>query len=286
MKNLKDKVAAITGAASGIGRNLAVQLAMEGCHLALSDIDEAGLKETKRLVGDSVRVSTHHVDVARQEQVIQFAKEAAEQHGGVDIIINNAGVSLGDFLETVPIEDFQWLMGINFWGVVYGTMAFLPYLRKRPEGHVINISSINGILSNPNNGPYCAAKFAVKGYTETLYQELLDTNIRVSCVHPGGIKTQIARNARVNKTLYDVPKEKAVLLFEKELFITTAQMAAQIIVEGIKGNRRRIMVGRDAKVIDLLTRWFPKTMVWLSAVQTRRLVKKYASPPLPGGLEA
>lgn len=279
MKQLIGKVAAITGAASGIGRMLALEFANEKCHLALSDIDQAGLEETKRLVGKRVNVSTHLVDVARKDQVEAFAREAAEHHGGVDIIINNAGVSLGDFLETVPMEDFRWLMDINFWGVVYGTMAFLPYLRKRPEGHIVNISSINGIIPNPNNGPYCAAKFAVKGYTETLYQELQGSPIRVSCVHPGGIKTNIARNAKVNRTLSDISREKAVDIYDKELFITTAEDAARIIVNGIKRNERRIMVGNDAKIIDLLTRFFPKTLVYLSAVLSRRMAKKYAARP-------
>ena len=279
MKQLADRVAAVTGAASGIGRMLAVRLAEERCRLALSDIDEKGLMETKEMIGDRVSVSTHVVNVADRDAVIAFAKEAAAHHGGVDIIINNAGVALGDFLESVSMEDFKWLMDINFWGVVHGTMAFLPYLKKRKEGHIVNISSINGIIPNPNNGPYCAAKFAVKGYTETLYQELMGTSIGVSCVHPGGIKTNISRNARVNRTFYNMTKENAVELYEKELFRTTARQAADIIVDGIKKNQRRIMVGTDAKVIDLLTRLFPKTLVWLSAVISRRVAKKYAGRP-------
>jgi short-subunit dehydrogenase len=168
-------------------------------------------------------------------------------------------------------------MNINFWGVVHGTMAFLPYLRKRPEGHVVNISSINGIIPNPNNGPYCAAKYAVKGYTETLYQELKDTSIGVSCVHPGGIKTNIAKNARVNKTLNGLTAEKAAEIYDKELFITTADEAARIIIAGVLKNNRRILVGRDAKILDLLTRLFPKSMVWLSAVASKRMAAKYAS---------
>jgi len=173
------------------------------------------------------------VDVSKQDQVIRFAKEAEAHHGGIDIIINNAGVALGDFLEMVPIEDFKWLMGINFWGVVYGTMAFLPYLRKRPEGH-INISSINGIMPNPNNGPYVSSKYAVRGYTETLIQEMKGTSIGVSCVHPGGIKTNIARNTKVNNTYYSMSKEQVAALYDQEIFRTSAEKAATIIIKGIK----------------------------------------------------
>lgn len=277
MKKLNNKVAAITGAASGIGQMLAVRLAAENCNLALSDVNEAGLEETKKMIGNKVKISLHKVDVGKEAQVYQFAKDAAAAHGGVDIIINNAGVSLGDFLETVSMEDFRWLFDINFWGVVYGTMAFLPYLRKRPEGHVVNISSINGIMPNPNNGPYCAAKFAVKGYTETLYQEMRETNIKVSCVHPGGIKTNIARSARVNKTYGDISAETAAELYDNEVFITSADDAARIIINGIKKNQRRIMVGRDAKFFDFLTRMMPKTTVYLAAVVSKRTANKYAN---------
>ena len=277
MKDLKNKVVAITGAASGIGRMLATNLADEGSRLALADIDEAGLRETAGLIGNKTVVSIHIVDVSDRSQVERFADEAARHHGGVDMIINNAGVALGDFLETVPMEDFQWLMGINFWGVVHGTMAFLPLLRKRPEGHVVNISSINGILPNPNNGPYCAAKFAVKGYTEALAQEMRGTTIRVSCVHPGGIKTNIARNSRFNRALCSLSKEKAQCLYEEELFKTTADEAAKIIIRGIKGDSRRIMVGNDARVLDILTRLFPVTAVTLSDLGSRFLARKYAA---------
>jgi short-subunit dehydrogenase len=276
MKNLKNKVAAITGAGSGIGRMLAIQLAAESCHLAISDINEAGLKETEKLIGKGVNVSTHIVDVSKQDQVIRFAKEAESHHGGIDIIINNAGVCVGDFLETVPIEDFEWLMGINFWGVVYGTKAFLPYLRKRPEGHIVNISSINGIVPNPNNGPYQSSKYAVRGYTETLIQEMMGTSISVSCVHPGGIKTNIARNTKVNNTYYSISREQAAALYDKEVFRTTAKKAADIIIKGIKRNKRRIMVGFDAKIIDLLMRLFPQTTVKMAAVVSRHFARKYA----------
>jgi short-subunit dehydrogenase len=256
---------------------LAVNLANEGCNLALADIDASGLQETAKLVGDRVKVTTHIVDVSRREQVFQYADEAAGRHGGVDLIINNAGVAVGDFLETIPMEDFEWLMGINFWGVVYGTMAFLPHLKKRQEGHIVNISSINGIIPNPNNGPYCAAKFAVKGYTETLAQEMHGTSIHVSCVHPGGIKTNIVRNSRMNRSMFDLTKEKAVNIYEEVLFRTTADNAAKNIISGIRRNKRRILVGADAKAIDLFTRFFPVTAVTLTTLFSRWIAQKYAN---------
>lgn len=277
MKNLANKTAAITGAASGIGRMLAVNLAKEGCNLAIADVNAEGLQETARLVTGKVRVSTHIVDVSNREQVFAFAEAAAKHHGGIDIIINNAGIAVADFLETVPLEDFEWLFGINFWGVVYGTMAFLPYLKKQPEGHVVNISSINGIVPNPNNGPYCSAKFAVKGYTETLAQEMHGTNIHVSCVHPGGVKTNIARNAKVNRTLYSISKENGVRLYDKKLLPTTADKAANIIISGIKGNKRRIMIGKDAKFMDLIARLFPVSTVNLMGWIFRFLARKYSN---------
>jgi NAD(P)-dependent dehydrogenase (short-subunit alcohol dehydrogenase family) len=276
MKDLKGKVAAITGAASGIGRMLSVNLAADGCNLAIADIDGQGLKETAAMIENGVNVSVHVIDVSDREQVYRFAEEAVKKHSGVDIVINNAGVALGDILENVSYEDFEWLMGINFWGVVYGTKAFLPYLRKRPEGHIVNISSINGILTNPNNGPYCTAKFAVKGFTETLAQELKDSNIAVSCVHPGGIKTNIARNTRFCGSLIPgMTKEVAVNLYEKELLKMEADKAAKIIISGIKKKERRIMVGTDAKVLDLITRLFPRTAVNLSNMLSRYLGRKY-----------
>jgi short-subunit dehydrogenase len=156
-------------------------------------------------------------------------------------------------------------------------MAFLPHLRKRPEGHVINISSINGIMPNPNNGPYCSAKFAVKGYTETLAQEMHGTNIKVSCVHPGGIKTNIARNTRFNCAMYSLSREKAICLYEDELFRTTADEAARVIISGMKRNKRRILIGMDAKVIDLIARILPVTAVTLIALCSRFIARTYAS---------
>ena len=281
MKNIENKTVAITGAASGIGRMLAVNMARQKCNMAIADVNATGLRETAGLIDTSVRVSTHVVDVSKREQVFAFAAEAAKYHGGVDIIINNAGVVVTDFIETVPLEDFAWLFDINFWGVVYGTTAFLPYLKRQPEGHIVNISSINGILPNPGHAPYCAAKFAVKGYTETLAQEMHGTKIHVSCVHPGGIKTNIARNARINRTLSSISKEDGVRIYEEILNKTTADEASRIIISGIRANRRRIMVGADARIADLITRLFPVFAVNLSGAIARSLARRYVNKSLP-----
>jgi NAD(P)-dependent dehydrogenase (short-subunit alcohol dehydrogenase family) len=276
MKILANKTTAITGAASGIGRMLAINLANEGCNLALADVDRQGLEETAQLVGNKVRVSLYTVDVSDKEQVFRYADDASAHHGGVDIIINNAGVAIGDFLETVSFEDFEWLFGINFWGVVYGTKAFLPHLKKRPEGHVVNISSINGIMPNPNNGPYCASKFAVKGFTETLAQEMIGTSIGVSCVHPGWIPTGIARNARFRNALYSMTRDQAMAIFDEVMNRGTPDSVAKAIIKGIKRGKRRILIGADAKVLDMLTRLFPAMTVSLTAYFCNLLAWYYA----------
>jgi len=264
---LTGKVAAVTGAASGIGRYLAINLADEGCPVAIADVDEKGLQETATMLeGKPVKATTHVVDVSNREQVYGFADEVVRQHGKANIIINNAGVSLATSLEEVTYEDFEWLLGINLWGVIYGSKAFLPYLKQQPEGHIVNISSVHGLFTNPHVGPYCTSKFAVRGFTQTLWQELKDTSVRVSCVHPGGVKTNIVRNAR----FYESPdakmsQEEAVQLFDRMIARTTADKAARIIISGIKKNKRRILVGLDAHVYALLERLFPNTWQRLMA---------------------
>jgi NAD(P)-dependent dehydrogenase (short-subunit alcohol dehydrogenase family) len=261
MKNLTNKVAAITGAASGIGRALALNLANEGCHLAISDLNEAGLQETADMVrkqNKNVRVTTHKVDTSKREQVKLYAEDVMKAHNAVHIIINNAGVSIIENLEDVSYEDFEWLMGINLWGVVYGCKEFLPYLKQQDCAHIVNISSVNGIFTNPNNGPYCTAKFAVRGFTETLAQELAGTHVKVSCVHPGGIKTNIINNARFYKVSdTSLTKEEATAFFNLLIAKTTADKAAKIIISGIKKDKARIMVGSDAYMFDWLKRLFP-----------------------------
>ena len=192
-------VAVVTGAASGIGRALAVRLGQEKiAGIAISDVNEEGLNETAKLVeATGVPVSIHITNVADIEQVKSLAADAVARHGRVTHLINNAGVGLIGTFEQISIEDFEWLMGINFWGVVYGCKVFLPILEKEDSAHIVNISSVFGIIAPPEQSAYASAKFAVRGFTESLRHELADSNITVSCVHPGGIKTNIVRNAKL-----------------------------------------------------------------------------------------
>jgi len=250
MTQLRDKVVAVTGAASGIGRALAVRLAERGAHVALSDVNERGLDETAALV-TGVRVTKHLVDVRKRDAVERYAAAAGDAHGGVDVIVNNAGTSVFGSLEAVSYEDFAFILDVNMWGVVYGTRAFLPLLRQRPEGHVVNISSINAMVPFANNGPYNMSKYAVLGFSETLELELVGQPIHVTCVHPGGIKTNIAHNSR------NVTKEQAAAF--GRIARTTAESAAAAIVRAIEKNRRQVFIGLDAKMMALAKRIAPRT---------------------------
>jgi len=217
-----------------------------------------GLERTADMLKNRpVTVTTHVIDVSRREQVARYAAEVVRAHGGVHLLINNAGVVVTETLEDISYEDFEWLMGINLWGVVYGCKEFLPYLKQQSQAHIVNMSSVNGIFTDPNNGAYCTSKFAVRGFTETLCQELSFTSVRVSCVHPGGVKTDIARHARFYKVSDgSLCKEEAARLFDL-LARTPADEAAKSIIDGIKKDHPRIMVGTDAYVLDWLKRLFP-----------------------------
>ena len=279
MKNFQNKVAAITGAASGMGRTLALELARRGCHLSLSDVNEAGLAETAAMASKlGVKVTTAKLNVADREAMNAWADQTARDHGKVNLIFNNAGVALGAFVETVKPEDFQWIMGINFWGVVWGTQAFLPHLKRAGEGHVVNTSSLFGLLASPTQGTYNSSKFAVRGFTEALRQELDMANCGVSatCVHPGGIRTNIARTAKMDESMERATggqSEAARSRFDKMLNVTTAESAARQILKAVEGNQRRVLVGPDAKLMDLVVRllgsWYQPGSVWLS----RKLMK-------------
>lgn len=248
------KLAAITGAGSGIGRALARQLHREGCALYLSDVDENGLAGTRALLEGGAAVDTRIVDVADRQAVEDWAADIDAREGRVDIVINNAGVALSDPVAQSRYEDIQWLMGINFWGVVHGTMAFLPLLQKGHQSHLVNISSVFGIISVPTQSAYNAAKFAVRGYTEALRQEVAGSPLHVCCVHPGGIRTNIARRSRSASS--EMSADERGALFE-QFARTTAESAARQIVTAIEKRRKRLLIGADARFISVMARLFP-----------------------------
>jgi butyryl-CoA dehydrogenase len=257
MKTFSGRVAAITGAGSGIGRALSIELARRGCEVALADIDVAGLAETARGVEQlGARVSQSKLDVADRDAVHRWADEVVADHGRVNLIFNNAGVALGATVESMSYEDLDWLMGINFWGVVHGTKAFLPHLRASGEGHIVNISSVFGLLGIPSQSAYNASKFAVRGFTEALRVELDMAGGAVSCttIHPGGIKTNIARSGRFDEASLSAlgqDPDRIVAASERALR-TTPERAAQVILRAVELDRRRAMIGADAQVFKLL----------------------------------
>ena len=263
MKSFENKVAAITGAGSGIGRALAVELGRQKCDVALSDVDEQGLLETVEQVrGLGVHVTSQRVDVADREAVHAWADQVVNEHGKANLIFNNAGVALASTVEGMSYGDFEWLMDVNFWGVVYGTKAFLPHLKASGDGHIINVSSVFGLAGIPSQSAYNSAKFAVRGFTESLRQELdmMSYGVSASSVHPGGIKTGIARSSRIDRSVRDlgISDTDSRERFEKT-FITGADKAARVILDGVRRNQRRILVGPDARVFDWVVRLLPST---------------------------
>src|SRR5690606_19580104 len=274
----RGNVAAVTGAGSGIGRALALALAKEGCDLALSDVNEAGLQETaQQSQACGVRVHVQKLDVADRDAVYQWADTVVSHFGKVNLIFNNAGVSLSETVESMGYDNFEWLMNINFWGVVYGTKAFLPYLKQSGDGHIINISSVFGIIGVPTQSAYNAAKFAVRGFTESLREEMAISGypVQVTCVHPGGIKTNIVRSSRIGDVGKMGPSEKnkAAKQFDAMARISPED-AARIILDGVRNNAPRVLIGLDARVIDTVQRLLPtgyqKLLIW----STRRGQKK------------
>ncbi len=281
MKDFNDKVAAITGAGSGMGRALALQLAQARCHLSLADRNAAGLAETERIVraiAPSVRVTTHVLDVGDRDAMFAWADETAHAHGGVNLVFNNAGVALSSTIDGMDYGDLEWIVNINFWGVVHGTKAFLPYLKASGDGHVINTSSIFGIFAQPGMSGYNATKYAVRGFTETLRQELdmMKCGVSATCVHPGGIRASIAQSSRVSKNMVGFmveSEQQGKDAFEK-FFITTADDAARTILHGVRRNARRVLIGRDARAADWMARILPAAYQALVVLATRHEAAK------------
>lgn len=265
MQRIEGRVAVVTGAGSGIGRATAKHLAMRGCRVALADVAEAGLDSLAAELREAGRpCSQHKVDVADRDQMAAFADEVAREHGAVHIVVNNAGVALGDTLEDLSWDDLDWLVGINFWGVVHGCKFFLPHLRAQDEGHIVNLSSMFGFGGLPSQGPYCATKAAVRSLSETLHGELAGSKIGVTSVHPGGIATRIVHNAR----FYDADgKSRAIEMFERRG--RPPEAVATRIVRAIERNQLRLVVCPEAHLFDWAKRLFPVT--------TQRLVRRFWS---------
>jgi NAD(P)-dependent dehydrogenase (short-subunit alcohol dehydrogenase family) len=256
MKSIEGRVSVVTGAASGIGRSTAVALAQAGSDVALVDVNLEGLEQTRTLVERAGRrATTHRVDVSDLGAMRDLVSAVEKEHGRAHILINNAGVSVAATFEHHSIEDFEWLMGINFWGVVYGCKLFLPLLRAQDEAHIVNISSLFGLVGVPMNAAYCASKFAVRGLSETLRAELVDTKVGVTCVHPGGIATNIVNAARFKEPEgLSGMHEKAKKAFENML---SPDVVARKIVRAIRRNSARVLVARETHLLDALKRVAP-----------------------------
>jgi NAD(P)-dependent dehydrogenase (short-subunit alcohol dehydrogenase family) len=259
MAFLSDGIAVVTGAGSGIGRALANQLSAAGCGLALADIDEKSLAETAGMLpGKGTAVSTHVLDVADEAGVSAFAEDVNSRHGRVTLLINNAGVALHGMFEEISLDDLRWLMGINFWGTVYGVTYFLPMLKLQPRAHIVNISSVFGIVAPAGQTAYSASKFAVRGFTEALRHELEGGTVFVSCVHPGGIRTPIAERGRLGTNAPKARKNESVSRLA-QLAKTMPKDAAARILRGVERREPRILIGLDARQIDIMQRLRPAT---------------------------
>jgi short-subunit dehydrogenase len=256
MREIRGAVAVVTGAASGIGRALAVDLARGGAQLALADVNSSGLEETRKLLGDAV-ARTYAVDVSQASAVEDLANRVQQDFGRAQLLVNNAGVALLGTLAEVSLEDMEWLVQINLWGVIYGCKFFLPMLQREPDAHIVNVSSIFGLIGPPGQTAYAASKFAVRGFSESLREELRATSaIKVTSVHPAGIATPIAHNARAGRSITAAARQEAEEYFKKVAVISPEE-ASRAIMKGILGNKNRVLIGRDAYRIDRIQRLFP-----------------------------
>lgn len=284
MKSFEDKVAAITGAGSGIGRALALALAREGCHLALADRQPATLEDTVSLVralAPQLHITRSVLDVADRQAVQAWAATTFEAHGRINLLFNNAGVALSSTIEGMDYTDLQWIVGVNFWGVVHGTQAFLPYLKASGDGHIVNVSSVFGLFAQPGMSAYNATKYAVRGFTESLRQELdlMHCGVSATCVHPGGVRTDIAQASRIAPNMFGFlidDAQQARRDFERFLS-TSPDNAARAILNGVRRNARRVLIGRDARALDRLVRLMPTAYQALVVCAMRRLARGRAT---------
>lgn len=254
MQGFAGKVAVVTGAGSGIGQALAIELARSGAKLAISDVDVDGLAGTEeRLKAIGAPVKTDRLDVTEREAFLAYADAVNDHFGTVNQIYNNAGIAFNGDVEVSQFKDIERVMDVDFWGVVNGTKAFLPHLIASGNGHVVNVSSVFGLFSVPGQAAYNSAKFAVRGFTEALRQEMILAAhpVKVTTVHPGGIKTNIVRNM---SAVEGFDKDEMVQTFDKRLANTSPQKAARIILDGVRKNKARVLVGPDAKVLDIIVR--------------------------------
>jgi len=272
MTAIRGAAAAITGAASGIGRALALELAARGCDLALADRDEAGMQTLAAEIAKAYqrKITVHRVDVGEPSQIEAFAQAAISAHPGLNIVVNNAGVALLGQFNEIDQAQMDWLIKINFWGVVHATRAFLPQLSRQREAHIVNLSSIFGIIAPPGQTAYAASKFAVRGFSESLRHELqmAASPVRLSVVHPGGVATNIVRNSPTGIGVTDNERRAQAIERFDSVAKTTPAAAALRIIKGIEKNQPRILIGNDARFMDLLQRFLPGSY-W--AVLARRL---------------
>jgi len=265
----KNGVCVITGAGSGMGRSLAELLAARGASLALADVGHEGLEETAKLLpGARGKLTLHRVNVAEEKEVQSLAEEVAAKHGRATVLFNNAGVALLGNLNEISLRDFRWLMDINFWGVVYGVTYFLPLLRKESRAHIVNTSSLLGLFGASGQGAYCASKFAVRGYTESLHHELQGSNVGVTCVHPGFVRTAIAESAKLGQRARADLRRESLARFAK-VARTDARAAAAKILRGVELRKARVLIGADAYFVDLWQRLKPGSYWNLLAKQFR-----------------
>ena len=274
MKTFKDKVAVITGAGSGMGRYLAVLLAKDGADVCVCDVNEETLNETVEMLRQyNVSVSSHLLDVADKDSIEALPQKVIDQHGKVDLVFNNAGVTTGSHFKDMDEDNWDWVMGINFDGVINSTRAFIPHMINNTEAAIVNTSSIFGMVAVPGQTVYHATKFAVRGFTESLALEMKETNpnLQIHCVHPGHIGTNIAATARMNEEDFNRDEGARDSIFTRNAPKTQKEMgdlfreggmhpskAAEIILNGVKKNKNRIFIGLDAKLLDMSQRWFPR----------------------------